>query len=49
MQLTLDEQRMLDGDYGVGAQIVMKIHAAIGEAVGASRMMPVKRTHVALS
>ena len=33
MQLTLDEQRMLDGDYGVGA----------------SRMVPVTRTHVALS
>lgn len=49
MRLTEEEQRMLDGDYGVGTATAMKIQAAIGEAMDAPYMVPVTRTHVALS
>ena len=49
MQLTDEELAMLHGEYGKGTQLAMKIQVAIGEAFGASRMVPVSRTHVALS
>ena len=49
MILTIEEQRMLDGEYGQGTQLAMKIQVAIGEVYGAERMVPVTRTHVALS
>lgn len=44
-----EERAMLDGAYGKGAQTAMKIQVAIGEAFDAPRMVPVTRTHVALS
>lgn len=40
---------MLHGDYGKGTQLAMKIQVAIGEAFDAPNMVPVSRTHVALS
>lgn len=49
MELTQEEQRMLDGAYGAGTALAMKIQVAIGEAYNAPRMVPVTRTHVALS
>lgn len=49
MELTREEQRMLDGAYGPGTALAMKIQVAVGEAFGAPRMVPVTRTHVALS
>ncbi|MFT9077056.1 aconitase X catalytic domain-containing protein [Ethanoligenens sp.] len=49
MELTQEEQRMLDGAYGSGTALAMKIQVAIGEAFQAPRMVPVTRTHVALS
>lgn len=49
MKLTSEEQAMLDGKYGEGTRLAMKILAAVGEAYGAEKMVPVTRTHVALS
>lgn len=49
MKLTEEEQKMLDGKYGKGTQIAMKIQVALGEVFNAERMVPVSRTHVALS
>lgn len=49
MKLTKEEQAMLDGEFGAGVQLAMKIQVAIGEAYDAPYMVPVSRTHVALS
>ncbi|MEQ8198890.1 MAG: aconitase X [Clostridiaceae bacterium] len=49
MILTQEEQDMLDGKYGEGTALAMKIQVAIGEAYNAPYMVPVTRTHVALS
>ncbi len=49
MELTKEQQAMLDGEYGDGTQLAMKIQYAIGESFGAKRMVPITRAHVALS
>lgn len=49
MKLTQEEQEMLDGKYGEGAKIALKIQVALGDVFKAERMVPVSRTHVALS
>jgi predicted aconitase len=49
MELTSEEQAMLDGKYGAGTALAMKIQVAVGEAYNAVKMVPVTRTHVALS
>ena len=49
MELTIKDQAMLEGKYGAGTQLAMKVLAAIGEAYDAPYMVPVTRTHVALS
>lgn len=49
MKLTQDQQDLLDGKYGEGAQLAMKVQVAIGESFGAERMVPITRAHVALS
>jgi len=49
MKLKAEEQAMLDGKYGPGTQLAMKVLVAIGEAYDAPYMVPVTRTHVALS
>lgn len=48
MILTQEQQDMLDGKYGEGTAIAMKIQVAIGESFGAKRMVPITRAHVAL-
>ena len=49
MQLTKEQQDMLDGKYGEGTALAMKIQVAIGESFDAPRMVPITRAHVALS
>lgn len=49
MKLTAEEQAMLDGKYGEGTKLAMKILVAVGDSYGAEKMVPVSRTHVALS
>lgn len=49
MILTKEEQAMLDGEFGTGVQLAMKVQVALGEAFDAPYMVPVTRTHVALS
>ena len=49
MQLTQDQQDLLDGKYGKGAQLAMKVQVAVGESFDAKRMVPITRAHVALS
>ncbi len=49
MKLTSIQQEMLDGEYGAGTQLAMKVQVAVGEAYEAPYMVPVTRTHVALS
>lgn len=49
MELSREETAMLQGDFGEGAKLAMKILVAVGEAYYAEKMVPVSRTHVALS
>lgn len=49
MYLTGEEQQMLDGKFGEGVSIAMKVLVAVGEAFGAERMVEITRSHVALS
>ena len=49
MQLTQEQKDMLDGKYGNGTAIAMKIQVKIGESFNAERMVPISRAHVALS
>ena len=49
MKLNQEQTDMLNGKYGEGVQLAMKIQFAIGEAYDAPYMVPVTRTHVALS
>ena len=47
MYLTDEEKRMLDGEYGYGPQIGMKILVAVGKVYDAEKMIPVHHAHVA--
>jgi len=49
LYLTDEEKRMLNGEYGEGTAIAMKVQVGIGEAFGAKRMLEISRAHVALS
>lgn len=49
MNLTKEEQQMLDGKNGKGCQLAMEILADVGKAFGAERMIPVKSAHIVLS
>lgn len=49
MDLTKKQQDMLQGKYGKGTSLAMKIQVAIGESFYAKRMVPITRAHVALS
>lgn len=49
MKLTKEQQDMLDGKYGEGTALAMKIQVAIGESFDAERLVPITRAHVALS
>ncbi len=46
MQLTIDDKKMLDGDYGVGAQKCMKMLVQWGELFGAEKMVKVNNVHL---
>ena len=45
MNLTDEEQKMLDGAYGKTVQRSMKVLVALGEIYGADHMIPVKNVH----
>lgn len=49
MELNQEQKDLLNGKYGEGAAIAMKIQVAIGESFGAKKMVPITRAHVALS
>ena len=49
MQLTREEEAMLNGKYGEGTAFAMKVLVAIGNAFGAEKMVDISRAHVALS
>lgn len=49
MYLNEDQKNLLDGKYGPGAQLAMKVQVAIGESFGAEKMVPITRAHIALS
>ena len=49
MELTKEQQDMLDGKYGKGTAYAMKIQVAIGESFDATRLVPITKAHVALS
>lgn len=49
MRLSEEEQAMLDGAFGEGAALAMRVQVGIGEALDAERMVPITRAHVALS
>lgn len=40
MQLTSEQQKMLDGEYGPGAQLAMKVQVAVGDAYDAPTWCP---------
>lgn len=47
MRLTNEEEHVLKGEYGEGAQKAMELLAAVGDAFDAERMIPVTCAHVA--
>lgn len=47
MLLTDEEKRMLDGEYGEGTQVGMKILVALGKVFDAEKLIPVRSAHVA--
>ena len=47
LYLTDEEKRMLDGEYGYGAQTGMKILVALGKVFDAEKLIPVRSAHVA--
>jgi predicted aconitase len=49
MELTRDEQKMLDGTDGEARKLAMEILVSVGEAFGAERMIPVQSVHTILS
>jgi predicted aconitase len=49
LQLTNEEERVLKGEYGQGAQKAMELLVAIGEGFDAEKMIPVTRAHAACS
>ena len=49
MQLSPEQMDMVNGKYGEGTAIAMKIQVKIGESFNAERMVPITRAHVALS
>ena len=49
MELTSLEQSMLDGEFGEGVALAMRVQVGVGKAFDAKRMVPITRAHVALS
>src|SRR3990170_6184003 len=46
MQLTREEERMLEGEHGWANQVSMKILVRLGELYGATRLIPVRSAHL---
>jgi len=46
MYLTKDEERILEGDLGPGAQLAMRVLVKLGDIFGAERLIPVASAHV---
>ena len=46
MNLTFEEQKMLDGAYGKSVQKSMEILTSLGDIYGAERMIPIKSVHM---
>lgn len=49
MELTREQEEMLAGGHGEAVAYAMRIQAGVGRVFGAKRMVPITRTHVALS
>ena len=49
MHLTDEEKAILAGTQGEGLRLALRIQTGIGEAMGAEKMVPIGRAHVALS
>lgn len=49
MKLSDEDQKMLDGAYGEGVALAMRVLVAIGKAFDATEMCDITRAHVALS
>lgn len=49
MQLSKFEQQMISGEFGAGDQEAMKLLVAIGDALGAERMVKISRAHVSFT
>ncbi len=47
MELTKEEQKMFNGEYGEGTQIAMEILVALGKIYGAENMIPISSVQVA--
>ncbi|MCK4726363.1 MAG: DUF521 domain-containing protein, partial [Anaerolineales bacterium] len=47
MDLTPEQHRMLDGDYGKATRKAMQILVTLGEIYGAKRLVPVSSVQVA--
>ena len=46
MFLTKEEEKALDGEYGPGLQLAMRILVKLGDLFGAERLLPVRSAHV---
>jgi predicted aconitase len=49
MYLTKEEERILNGEFGVGTQKALELLVAIGDAYDAEKMIPISRAHAASS
>jgi len=45
MELSREEERMLNGEYGEGTAEAMKILVKVGEVLGAKRLVPISHAH----
>jgi predicted aconitase len=46
VELTIEEKRMLDGEYGIGTQRAMSFLQTLGEALDAEKMVKVTSAHI---
>jgi hypothetical protein len=49
LHLAREEEQMLNGEFGAGAQKAMELLVAIGDAYDAEKMIPISRAHAASS
>ena len=46
MQISIEDQRMLDGHAGAGAAMAMRIVSEMGRILGAQKLIPVSSAHI---